>query len=339
MFCTVFENHLGVSLLPDFNRPSEEPDSIEDSRARSDNLAPQPMENNPRQIESSGQGAASGPEHVWLAKPMVSYGALAGLLGVAMLFNLTLPPVFKGVRWDPGWLQFAFFAAGGLVAQFALLAIWASLGTSDLKLRIPISVGLCLACVCMFILGLEQPLSGRLAIVLMAVGAAIGGFSIMCAALVGVRWFGGYRMVHVQAVAGLTSPKVSIKYLLWATTGVALLIALFRAAFPTEGGSGPPSVMVVVLLITQHCVYSVVLSVGCLLISFGIRRTYRGLLFAQAVIFGITPVNLFLLNSYPRMSVGMTEVLNMYAFAAGLVAVLCLFFLVARKVGFRLEAT
>ncbi len=252
------------------------------------------------------------------------FSLLMGFVLATLAGNLIIPRMLDSTDWEMGWLQIAFMASGMLVAQFTALAMWCVFGLEKVALRLPMTLGLSLVACCAYILGLNSidDLEQELAIYIFICG--IGGYFLACVPMLIARYGGGFRFRLTALVTGSdptslhTDTQVSLRYLMGLTTGFAVLLTLLRAIFPESSRGGPPSALVLMMLILQNAVFTLIWLWACVALFVGsMSRTYR--LF---VLFGlcalVTPLHLsFMEWFYPMFEIGWNEIFNAYAYAIG----------------------
>ena len=247
---------------------------------------------------------------------------LLGFVAVSLAGNAIVPKKFNGTDWGIGWLQVAFLTSGFLVAEFTCLSMWCVFGLGPFVQRLSITLGLSFLSCFAYIFGL-LPSDGHdqsLAIFIFICG--VGGFVVACLPLLIARFFGGYRF-RLSSAEAIGQPRrhksqISLTYLIGLTTGAAILLALFRALVPQDDNGGPPSVLLVLILIAQNAVFTLFWLWACVVVFSGAIRLPIKLLILLSVCLLVTPIHLWLMKwCLPVVEVGWIETWNAYAYAIG----------------------
>lgn len=197
---------------------------------------------------------------------------LAGIYAVFMLGNVSLPTVFWQMNGRFWMESTAFFLDGTLAAELGILGVW--MGLSDVRwLHRLLGCGVLLGMsATSYLLGLQFADAGDLPVeaALMIYGIALGSWIGTWFVLAIIRSSFGWHIGSVRARSSVEADKqVSIRYLFVATTSMAVLTAMVKAAMPsTSAGNG--SLPAFAFAAGIYVVYSLCLLIPCCWI--GLKR-------------------------------------------------------------------
>jgi hypothetical protein len=255
--------------------------------------------------------------------------------------NLIGPWLF----WDAYKSDFvencAYFATGGLIAEFCLLAIWCALGAQSFVLRVPLTTALVIVAACCFVLGLQVPEQGM--------PRGLGIFLIVAAPLmfaciqvpIWILRAATQQQIDVEAGGANTTGRTTqfgMRHLLIGMAVVGLLLVLVRHSLPPGVVDGPDSWFAIIAGGLTFIGFSAAICLPCVFLALGDRR--RGLwalLLVLVIVFGPLLVFAALMVIDEVEFYEAAEVVQaVFIFGLGTAATLILVLLAVRDIGYRL---
>jgi len=167
--------------------------------------------------------------------PPQSRATVAAVVGVCIciLANLLLPTWVDSTLSGRTALLVAYFIAGAVAGQIALLAAWSALGTGSAFIRVPGAA--CLVVVLSLAAGLSVAIAEDLDVVVALVFIALQGFFCLQLPLWLFRKLSGYRIapLHAGAVHDGRS-QFGVRHILGLTGVVALAVGVAKMVFPAD---------------------------------------------------------------------------------------------------------
>lgn len=187
---------------------------------------------NDRDVQSNAQESGKRGDSVfrspgfWLIVAFSVASAMGNALGTLFFLETRLPG-----EWGD---LLVCSAAGFLVAQACLIAVWLTLGRQFLLVRMCLALGTLSALVCAYVLGLQHLELGRSSmpseIPLIIAGTAFVIVGMISLPLALVRWR-VRRFIGREIVCQNATAQFEIRHLFAATAGIALLVPLAQRAF------------------------------------------------------------------------------------------------------------
>lgn len=167
----------------------------------------------------------------------------------------------------------AAIAAGALVSQVCLLAIWAALGGQPLAHRLPASIGLLCLAHCSYLTGLRSANDLDQEIVIIFTFFSLMLFLTVLTTLLVGRLFTG-QVIATDLHPVVSERRVSMRYLLMLTFGSAIVVVAAQKAVAGIESSGTfPNITQVAAITSLMAAVSTLICLPCVRLALGKERS------------------------------------------------------------------